>query len=179
VFVGLTFTVDTSLLANFPYSSISMSGGLGVTAELVGGGMLTANAVPRVHTATLDFSGITISAAGQTYKMRVEIDCGDPFKSIDLTITIGNNTTPADVIAAIEASLSANDYYEKAVGNKLTIGDPKKAILQTVTITSYTKTDNNGIPIPDNTLKGPKLTALAGDPIVVPEVKYNGTTLTP
>jgi hypothetical protein len=131
------------------------------------------------YLAKLDFSTITIPTAGNSYRMRVEIICSDEDKNIDLTIEIGSNTTPIDVIDAIKVELIRKGYYYEVRGNNITIANPPQVSLMKIKITNYTTKDSDSVPIPDNTLAGPTLRVLAGPPRGLPTVYYNGQVLRP
>ncbi|MBA4062295.1 MAG: hypothetical protein C0501_01050 [Isosphaera sp.] len=122
VFQGVTFAADTSALADFPYTSLSLNGLTGAAQSA--GQTFNVNAAASTSALTLDFSQVTI---GEAYIITIDMKKDDgTLIGETLTITVGATATRAQLVQAIVDTLEGTDFKTKVVDNVLTITTPSK-----------------------------------------------------
>ena len=126
-FVGVTFSVNTAGVANYPYNAISMAGNLTVTAVMRG----TLNPVTTVaaivnNEAKLDFSGIPV---GKAFRMDIGIYDSDGVLMEGGTFQFAATETVADVVAALQRAFNGSDVELTVLpGNKVVFSSKKFSI---------------------------------------------------
>jgi hypothetical protein len=158
VFQGVTFTADTSALADFPYSSLSLSGLSGV-AQSVGGQTFNVAAQVGTSVVTLDFSEARI---GEVYNILLKFQKEDGSALNTQVIGVGATTTRPQLIQAIVDSFEGSDYKIKVVSNVVTIGLPAKE--------GFRKFEYEALKADDTYVRGPAYISKGG----VLSVKVNG-----
>lgn len=98
-FVGLSFAVDTSALANFPYTSISMSG---MNTTAIAGGTTLTTVAAELHTMlSVDFKDVNNTF---TYSLKITVRLADG-TSDDITITVESGTSAAGTRDSVLSAL--------------------------------------------------------------------------
>lgn len=122
-FKGVTFAVDTSAAATatgFAFTSVSMSGGLGVTAwQAWNGQALFTTAAAVRDSITIDFRFAKTDPAG-AFTIRLTDKDNTNFESIPVAFT--TSSKPEDLAQAIVTALDGNETFKATRdGTKVTI----------------------------------------------------------
>lgn len=102
VFVGITFNIDTSGVANYPYTSLSMSG-LNLTAVPRIGGPIFVMAPAERSALTIDFKNAGGNPVVYKLTVKVETQNGGTIANVDFNVPA--NATAGQIRDAVSAAL--------------------------------------------------------------------------
>lgn len=174
VLVGVTFNVDTSALANFPYTSIWMNGGMQISAQPPVQPPPIGIPPPHVGQANqraflmLDFSN---AKTGVSYRIDLVVKDANGNTLMSGPINIGAGASAEDIRDAVAASLG-DTGLEVTIkpGNKLMIQSKGNKKLGQITYDTFTDVGN-----PAPTYAGPQILTQGG----TSSLKVNGTVVNP
>lgn len=114
--VGISFAVDTSMVFGFAYSSISIANGIATAQLAANGQFINAPVANQTASVIIDFSAISIPAAGQgAVEVKIRVTAGTTVQSV--TVEIQPGATKAQVRNAFQDALTSVGFSAVSDGD--------------------------------------------------------------